>query len=1554
MALTQEIAVIQGPPGTGKTYTGYKIVQTLLENREVWDPNRNSPILVMCFTNHSLDQFLEGIIHHELSDSETEGTRRPKIVRIGGRSQSEEIQRHSLRNVRRRFVPRELYRSVCAKRDTCSALGSSIEWSSSQLQNIVHNPVSDEIICHNGINKLKRFIHPSHLYQIIQLADTDHEIQYTLEIWLGLWSREIHHTEVLKEDGNHGKEQATTDLEPKSSEEEDTESEEEKELVQIKGDAELEEEIRMLDAYDYTPLEAKEKVEDDNNKLSRFIKSKSGLKEARENANHTRVWKRKSFRDRREIFKRIEEEKPMEDDLATDALIPDVTDPSFSEKQKFQLLRLWIKKYEESLMVGNQAALIRYDRLCREYKDANQELDLLALEQAEVIGMTTTGAAKYQHIINLVKPKIVIVEEAAELLESHIVSALNAGTQHLILIGDHKQLRPKPNEYDLAMKHNLHISLFERLIKNGLPHATLMIQHRMRPQIASLVCPHIYDKLENHDSVTKYKDVKGFRKNVYFFHHEEEEQQDDLSHSNEYEADFITVLCRHLLKLGYEPDQITILTAYTGQLLKVKNKMPRDEFEGVRITNVDNFQGEENDIIILSLVRSNSWGNVGFLKEENRVCVALSRARVGLFCFGNFKMLRKEVPIWDRILSQVEEEGCVGSAFPLQCPNHSDMVFDVTKPKEFIVFSPEGGCGKVCSYRLECGHTCRRHCHIDDTDHERYRCQEICGRICENEKHPCIAPCYKSPCPPCQEEVTHSMPRCHHEQIMKCSEDPHDILCEAQCRKLCPNSHPCSHDCWKCSEKLSCLPCSYLVTREMPSCGHQQEMKCHEKPEQVLCIQQCKKSCSAGHPCQKACWEDCGNCQVSVVKKLPNCEHSKKLPCYYEPSQYKCLKTCKKKYPCGHLCQKNCFEECDVNCMLLQAKTIPNCGHIEEVPCYLEPKSWSCKKPCEKVLDCGHPCKSTCGETCKQLECIEPKKVILSCKHIDTVKCKDYLKILSKIHKGEKIECMKPCTRRLKKCGHLCKNKCSEPCSEKCNEVISQKCSKGFHKVETKCGEALPICTKRCCNKMPCGHSCKNKCHEPCSETCVEKVLLTCPCGHKHKVKCGDNHTACICREKCQAVLKCGHKCSGRCGECFTTRVHAPCPYEVYLKRFCGHYASVPCYGLEDACKKDCQATACLHNPNPCKHECHQPCDRQCTEPCLCVCSHQECDNLCFQVCDVAPCGKPCEKILACGHNCLGLCGENCLTRCIICNKKKFLSDVRGIDKKSKPAESLEYIELTCGHLHTVNYLDKYYQAQHGKDRLISPLVCPTCQKITSCNRYMKTIKERAREIEEIRSKIQATACASEDFRLKITSLEMIMRELQPARNYVHSILQLQPSNESLFTVEILTQVCVLYETLASQQSELKEAGLILLQRILYILKDEAGKLSIQVIDDIRKEVYRICLFFMTDKIQKLLEDSPKASVSTADFSHVQAILDKTEPNNSAINQDIYLECVHFLSRIYKQHSQQTLEEPVHIEETTPVVTKGQWYRCAKAGHIYFVPAKYRKGQAPTVCEQCV
>jgi AAA domain len=87
MGLTRELAVIQGPPGTGKTFIGLKIAQILVQNREA--SKRHTPILVVCLTNHALDQFLVGISKFTSS-----------IVRIGGQSKCEDMDRFNLRVLR--------------------------------------------------------------------------------------------------------------------------------------------------------------------------------------------------------------------------------------------------------------------------------------------------------------------------------------------------------------------------------------------------------------------------------------------------------------------------------------------------------------------------------------------------------------------------------------------------------------------------------------------------------------------------------------------------------------------------------------------------------------------------------------------------------------------------------------------------------------------------------------------------------------------------------------------------------------------------------------------------------------------------------------------------------------------------------------------------------------------------------------------------------------------------------------------------------------------------------------------------------------------------------------------------------------------------------------------------------------------------------------------------------------------------------------------------------------------------------------------------------------
>ena len=109
-ALTQKLAVIQGPPGTGKTYLGLKIVKVLLDNKDHWSEGKPAPILVICYTNHALDQFLEGIMKF---------TR--KIVRIGSQSKCEAMKQFGLREWKARSSAERLARNhwqwLCSVKD---------------------------------------------------------------------------------------------------------------------------------------------------------------------------------------------------------------------------------------------------------------------------------------------------------------------------------------------------------------------------------------------------------------------------------------------------------------------------------------------------------------------------------------------------------------------------------------------------------------------------------------------------------------------------------------------------------------------------------------------------------------------------------------------------------------------------------------------------------------------------------------------------------------------------------------------------------------------------------------------------------------------------------------------------------------------------------------------------------------------------------------------------------------------------------------------------------------------------------------------------------------------------------------------------------------------------------------------------------------------------------------------------------------------------------------------------------------------------------------------
>ncbi|KAF7587112.1 hypothetical protein BBP40_007703 [Aspergillus hancockii] len=344
----------------------------------------------------------------------------------------------------------------------------------------------------------------------------------------------------------------------------------------------------------------------------------------------------------------------------------------------YDLLRKILKeKIREKL----RRLATRYMENCKDLRIGKWERDNHILQDAKVIGMTTTGLSKYRGLVSSLKPKIVLIEEAAEAIEAPIAAAFLDSLQHMILVGDHQQLRGNCSVQELEGEpFFLDISMFERLVRNGIQYVSLRRQRRMAPEIRRLLEP-IYGDLQDHDSVHQRPKIPGMGDiRSYFFSHDWPESNDSLaSKYNEKEAEMILGFYIHLVLNGVEVKNITVLTFYNGQrkrLLKLFKEHPYLQGHYVKVVTVDSFQGEENEIVILSLVRSGK-PNIGFLSIENRVCVALSRARSGFYIFGNSKSLADADMLWWRVIRIMEGDNPkrrLGFNLPLTCQKHKNVI----------------------------------------------------------------------------------------------------------------------------------------------------------------------------------------------------------------------------------------------------------------------------------------------------------------------------------------------------------------------------------------------------------------------------------------------------------------------------------------------------------------------------------------------------------------------------------------------------------------------------------------------------------------------------------------------------------------------------------------------------------------------------------------------------------------------------------------------------------------------------------------------------------------
>ena len=670
-----------------------------------------------------------------------------------------------------------------------------------------------------------------------------------------------------------------------------------------------------------------------------------------------------------------------------------------STSERGVLHKHWIEQRSAQLTNDLIHALDSYYGSKSALDNCHRELDLRCLREAHIIGVTTSGLARNIELLQRVRAKVMLCEEAGEVLESHTLTAFLPGVEHAILIGDHEQLRPQINNYELqhdnpqGKRYCLDISLFERLVRPQtgnlrVPLSTLKTQRRMHPSISELVRVPLYPDLQDHPSVLEYPEVDGMRDRLYWLDHQEKEdpqpaQAVSLSKTNTFEVDMIAALVSHLVRQGtYGSEDIAVITPYLGQLQKIKKRLAnsfeivvgdRDQEEleaqglqddpetstdgqgqvqkttllnALRIATVDNFQGEEAKVIVISLVRSNDKRKCGFLKASNRINVLLSRARHGMYIIGNSDTSRP-VPMWAEVLSILERSNNIGPNLALCCPRHKETPIEVSVPDDFARLAPEGGCAKRCSSRLLCGHSCPNMCHSTSL-HNAVRCLERCPRTKKGCEHECPRPCGDLCERKCQ-VVLFDIPlscghiarqlRCHEAQI------PEEVRCQVQMEQL------------------------------MEHCKHKIQVRCHELPLDVdyPCSATCGAALTCGHNCTHAC-RDCntridgmivekihGVCNTRCGRPYTTCSHSCKASCHGDMPCPLCTESCE--VSCNHSkCSKLCHEPC-APCAENCAWSCPHRGRCPlpcAVPCDLLP----CSERCAKMLACGHRCPSICGEVC--------------------------------------------------------------------------------------------------------------------------------------------------------------------------------------------------------------------------------------------------------------------------------------------------------------------------------------------------------------------------------------------------------------------------------------------------------------------------------------------------------------------------------------------------------------------------------------------------------------
>ncbi|KAM0022021.1 putative P-loop containing nucleoside triphosphate hydrolase, DNA2/NAM7 helicase, helicase [Helianthus debilis subsp. tardiflorus] len=274
--------------------------------------------------------------------------------------------------------------------------------------------------------------------------------------------------------------------------------------------------------------------------------------------------------------------------------------------------------------------------------------------------------------------KFLVIDEAAQLKECESIIPLQRnGLHHVILVGDERQL-PATVQSKICEEAEFGRSLFERLALLGHKKHLLNVQYRMHPSISKFPNREFYENsiLNGANVNSKTYEKRFLDGNMYgpysFINVPSVKEEFDRSHSmrNVMEVAVVGEIVASLFKQAVSRKQkvsVGCITPYKAQVNALQEEIGTkyigyERYFLVNVRSVDGFQGSEEDVIIISTVRCNSKGSVGFLANHQRTNVALTRARHCLWILGNESTLVNSGTIWKHLVVDAKNRGCFFNA----------------------------------------------------------------------------------------------------------------------------------------------------------------------------------------------------------------------------------------------------------------------------------------------------------------------------------------------------------------------------------------------------------------------------------------------------------------------------------------------------------------------------------------------------------------------------------------------------------------------------------------------------------------------------------------------------------------------------------------------------------------------------------------------------------------------------------------------------------------------------------------------------------------------------